>query len=66
MDVAFWKFSNNLPNSASMADAMKFLIMLYYTCTGTFYEVIVCIGVLDFGLRKKYPPALLRASGFDM
>ena len=33
MDVAFWKFSNNPPNSASMADAMAFIVILHYTCT---------------------------------
>ena len=52
MDVAFWQFSNNPPNSDSMADAMTFLIMLHYTCTGPFYGGIYCIGVLDFGPRK--------------
>ena len=66
MDVAFWQFSNNPPNPASVADAMTFLIMLHSTCTGTFYGGIYCIGVLDFGPRKKYSPALLRASGSDM
>ena len=34
MDVAFWKFSNNLPNYSSVVDAMKFIIMLHSTCTG--------------------------------
>ena len=36
-----------------VADAMTFLIVLYYTCTGLFSGVISCIGVLDFGPRKK-------------
>ena len=36
MNVAFWKSSNNPPNSASMADAMPFLIRLNSTCTGPF------------------------------
>ena len=66
MDVAFWQFSKNPPNSTSMADATKFLIMLHYTCTGTFSRGIACIGVLDLVHNKKYPPALLRASDYDM
>ena len=66
MDVAFWQFSNNPPNSASMADTMIFLIMLHSKCDGTFYGGIACIGVLDFGHRKKYSSALLRTSGSDM
>ena len=66
MDVAFWKFSNNLPNSTFMDDAMTFIIMLNSTCNGTFYGGISCIFVLDFGPRKKYPPDLLRASGSEM
>ena len=45
---------------------MSFLIMLYSTCAGPFSRVISCIRVLDFGPRKKYPPALFRASGSDM
>ena len=61
-DVTFWKFSNDPPNSASVADAMTFLILLHSTCTGPFYRGIDCIGVFDFGPRKKYPPVLLRAS----
>ena len=64
--VAFWHFSNNPPNSASVADAMTFLIMLHSTCIGAFWGIIDCIGVLDFGPRKKYPPALIRASGYNM
>ena len=35
--VTFWKLSNNPPNYASVADAMKLLIILYSTCTGPFY-----------------------------
>ena len=66
MDVAFWKFSNNSPNSASVADAMTFIIILHSTCTGTFTGGIDCHGVLGFGPRKKYPPALLRASGSEI
>ena len=65
MDVAFWQFSNNPPNSASVADVMIFLIMLGCTCTGTFYRYIYCIGVLDVGPRKNIrllcfvPPILI-------
>ena len=63
MDVALWKFLNNPLNSASVADAITFLIIPCYTCTGPFSGGIACIGVFD---RKKYPPDLLRASGSDM
>ena len=66
MDVAFWQFSNNNPNSASLEDAMKIFIMLHSTCTGPFYRGISCICVLDFGTRKKYPPSLLRAYGSEI
>ena len=52
-DVAFWKFSNNPPNYASVADAIKFLIVLHFTCTGPFSGSIDCIGVFDFGPRKN-------------
>ena len=31
MDVTFWQFSNNLPNYASVTDAMTFFIMLHST-----------------------------------
>ena len=58
--------SNNPPNSASVADAMPFIIILNYACTGLFYGSIACIGVLDFGPMKKYSPALLHASGSDI
>ena len=66
MAVAFYKFSNNPPNSSPVADDMKFLIMLHSTCTGPFLGGIDCIGVLDFSPRRKDPPALLRASGYEM
>ena len=66
MDVSFWQLSNNPLNSVSVADSITFLTMLHYTCTGPFSGVISCIGVLDFFTRKKYPPALFRASGSDM
>ena len=36
MVVDFWEFSNNPPNSASMAYAMTFHIMIHSTCTGPF------------------------------
>ena len=64
--VAFWQFSNNPPNSASVADAFTSLMMLHSTCPGPFSGGISCIGVLGFGPMKKYPPALLCASGSDM
>ena len=64
--VAFWKFSDNPPSSASVADAIKFLIILHSTCIGPFSWVVDCIGVLDFCPRKKYPSALLRASDSEM
>ena len=66
MDVALWQFSNNTPNSASVDDAIIFLIMMYSTYIGPLSGGISCIGVLNFGPRKKYPPSLLRASGSDM
>ena len=53
MAVAFWQFSNNPPNSVSVADAITFLIMLHYTCTGPFWGKIDCIGVLDIGPKKN-------------
>ena len=53
MDVTFCNFLNNPPNSASMADAMISLVILYFTCTGPFYGGIAVIGVLDFLLREK-------------
>ena len=59
MYVSFYQFSTNPPNYASVADAMTFIIILNYTCTGQFSGGIVCIGVLDFCPRKKNPPALL-------
>ena len=53
MDVTFWKISNNLPNSASVADAMIFLMILHSTCTGLSSGIVAVIGVLDFGPRKN-------------
>ena len=66
MDVTLWKFSNIPQNYASMADAMTFIIILHSTFTGPFYGGVSVIGVLDFWLRKKCPPALLHASGYEM
>ena len=65
MDVAFWQFSKNPPNYASVDDSMTFLMILHYTYTEPFSVVIDVIGVLDFVLRKN-PSAMLRASGSDM
>ena len=45
MDLAFWKFPNNPPNSTSVADSITFLIMIHSTCTGKFLRkliVLVC------------------------
>ena len=53
MDVAFWECSNNPPNSASISDAMTFLIILHSTCTGPFSYGVDFIGMLDFGPRKN-------------
>ena len=68
VDIDFWKFSNNSPNSASVAEATTFLMILHSACNGPFPGEIAIIGVLlmYFGPRKKYPPALMRASGSDM
>ena len=66
MGVALCKFSNKPLNYASLDDAITFLIMLHSTRTGPFSGGISYIGVLDFGPKKKYPPDLLRASGFYM
>ena len=66
MDVSFRQFSNNYPNYASLDNAIIFFTMMNYTSTGTLSWGIACIGVLDFGHRKKYPQALLHDSGSDM
>ena len=66
IDFHFWKFSNNPPNSASVADTITFIIMMHYTYTGPLYGCIACIRVFDFGPRKNYPPDLIFASGSDM
>ena len=51
VDVAFCHFSNYPPNSASVDDAMKFLVILHSICTGQFSGGISVIGLLDFGPR---------------
>ena len=66
MAAAFWNFPRNPTNSASVADTRKLLTMIHSTCTGTFLGGIDCIGVLYFGLRKKYPPDLLSASSYEI
>ena len=53
IDFVFRKFSNNPPNSASMAEAMTFIVMLYYTCNGQFTRVIDCINGLNFVPGEK-------------
>ena len=65
MDVAFWQFSNNPHNYASVDDAMTFIMILHSTCTGPFPGGIYFIGVLGFGPRKKihllcFVPLVLR------
>ena len=67
-DVAFWGVLNNPPNSASMADAMTFIMILYSTCMGRFSGCITIIGVLFLGLwpKKKYPHPLMCASVYEM
>ena len=52
MDVTFYQFSNNPPDSTSVADAITFLIRMHPKCTGTFSGGISCTGVLDFVSRK--------------
>ena len=61
----FWKFSNNRSNSASVAYAMVYIMILYSTYTGRFSVGISVIGLLlmYFGPRKKDPLDLLSASG---
>ena len=54
MYVAFWKFSNNSTNSASVADAMTFLVILHSTYIGLFFCVIAIIDVFGFGGNKTY------------
>ena len=54
------------PNYASVADATTLLIILHSTRKGQFLGGIDLIGVLDFGPRKKYPPALLCDSGSEL
>ena len=66
LDVAFWQFSNIPPNYSYVADPIKFLILLHSTYTVLFSGGLYCIGALDFGPRKKYPSALLCASGLEM
>ena len=66
VDVALCLFSDNPPNYASVSDAMTFLMVLHSTCTGFIYGFIAVIGLLDFVPKKKYPPALIRALGYEM
>ena len=53
MDVCFWQFSDHPPNSASVYDTMKFLIILHSTCNSPFSWGIDVIGVLYFGPKKN-------------
>ena len=61
------EFFIQYPNSASVADAMAFLTIIHYTCTGLFYGVIAVIGVfLCILVQGNNPPALLRDSGSEI
>ena len=53
IEVSFWHFPNNPPSSASMADAIKIIMMLNSTCTGTSSGGISWIGVFYFVPRKN-------------
>ena len=66
VDVDFWQFSNNPPNSASVDDATAFLMMLHSTCTGQFLGGVAYFVVLDFGSRGGDPLDLLRSDGSDV
>ena len=66
MDTAFYKCPNKPPNFDSVRDYIPYLIIFHSTCTGPFSMGIACIGVLNFGPSKKYPPDLLCASGSEM
>ena len=68
MDGDFWHFKKNPTNYSSVDDAIPFIRILHFTCTGPFPGGIVVIGVLllDFGQRKKYPHALLNAYGSEI
>ena len=66
IDVAFWKFPNSPPNYSYVVNAITFLILLNYKCTGPFSGGIVWTGVFYFGPRGENLPDLLRASGSNM
>ena len=53
MDVSFWKFSNNIPNSDTVTEVVTFMIILHSTCTGPFSGGIACIGLFDFETSKN-------------
>ena len=55
VDVYFWKLSNNPPYSDSVDDAMTFLTMLNFTCTGLFSGgvSVISVIVISFGPIKK-------------
>ena len=68
MGMAYWKFRNKAPNSASAADAMMLRSILHTT-----YKMPLSVGSNFLGscgaggllLKKCMPPALLRAFGQD-
>ena len=45
IEVYFWRFLNNPPNSDSVAEAMTLRMMLHSTCMGPFYWGIAYIRV---------------------
>ena len=53
MDVAFWKFSNNPLNYASVVNAMTYLMKIHTTCTGPFSWGISVISVVYFWQREN-------------
>ena len=43
VDVLFRQFTTNPPNSIYVADAMTFIIILHYTCTGPFLVALLLL-----------------------
>ena len=64
--LTFWHFSNNLPNSASVAYVVTLIMIIHITSMGPFSGGISVIGVLflDFGMRKNLDDFLC-ASGSE-
>ena len=53
IEVYFWQFSNNPPNSVSVADYIIFLMILHSTRTGRFSRGIDFIGELFLDLETR-------------